>query len=57
MECASLAQVCYLNKVDFGAVRAISDSADGESHVDYTKFIETSALNAAEVVKLFVEAV
>ncbi len=57
MECASLAQVCYLNKVDFAAVRAISDSADGESHVDYGKFLETAARNAAEVVKLFVEAV
>ncbi len=57
MECAALGQVCYINNVDFGAVRAISDSADGESHVDYTKFLETAAHNAAEVVKFFIEAV
>ena len=57
MECGSLAQVCYTNKVDFGAVRAISDSADGESHVDYDKFVETAAMNAAEAVKIFVQSV
>ncbi len=56
MECASLGQVCYMNGVNFGAVRAISDSADGESHVDYGKFLETAARNAANVVKFVIEA-
>lgn len=51
MECAAISQVCYLNGVDFGAVRAISDSADGESHMDYAKFLETAAKNAATVVE------
>ena len=57
MECASIAQVCYMNSVDFGAVRAISDSADGESHVDYTKFLAAAAENAAEAVRYFMESV
>jgi len=55
MECASIAQVCYLNGVDFGAVRAISDSADGDSHVDYARFLETAAVNASEAMKHFLE--
>jgi len=57
MECASIAQVCYMNGVDFGAVRAISDSADGQSHVDYGRFLEAAAINASEAVKYFVQAV
>ena len=55
MECASIAQVCYINSMDFGAVRAISDSADDDSHVDYARFLETAAENASEAVKHFLE--
>jgi adenosylhomocysteine nucleosidase len=55
MECASIAQVCYINGMDFGAVRAISDSADDDSHVDYARFLETAAENASEAVKHFLE--
>jgi len=57
MECASIAQVCYMNAVGFGAVRAISDSADGNSHVDYGEFLEAAAVNASEAVKRFMEIV
>lgn len=57
MECASIAQVCYMNGVGFGAVRAISDSADGNSHADYGKFLEAAAVNASEAVMHFMDAV
>lgn len=55
MECASIAQVCYINGVDFGAVRAISDSADGDSHIEYTRFLQAAALNASAAVKHLLE--
>jgi len=55
MECAAIAQVCYLNGTDFGAVRAISDSADDESHVDFARFLEAAAENASEAVKFFLK--
>lgn len=54
MECAAIAQVCYMNKVEFGAVRAISDSADDDSHVDFPKFVASAAKKAAEVAEYFV---
>ena len=38
MEGASIAQVCYINGVPFGVVRAVSDCADGSSHMDYGEF-------------------
>ncbi len=56
MECAAISQVCCMNGVDFAAVRAISDSADGESHIDYGKFVVSAAQKAAEVVSNFVES-
>ncbi len=55
MECAAISQVCYMNDVAFAAVRAISDSADGESHIDYGKFVVSAAQKAAEVVGYFIE--
>lgn len=34
MEGAAIGQVCYVNRVPFCVLRAISDSADGSSHMD-----------------------
>jgi adenosylhomocysteine nucleosidase len=50
MEGAAIAQVCYLNKIPFGAIRAISDKADGSAEVDFEKFIARAAENSAKVV-------
>ncbi len=38
MECASIGQVCQINKVEFGALKVISDKADTKSVVDFQKF-------------------
>lgn len=54
METAAIGQVCYINGVDFCAVRAISDEANGKSSIDYPTFLETAACNAAKVVKEFI---
>ncbi|MBE6531691.1 MAG: 5'-methylthioadenosine/adenosylhomocysteine nucleosidase [Ruminococcaceae bacterium] len=52
MEGAAIAQVCYVNKVPFAVVRAISDSADGSAEMDYGEFSKLAAENSAKVIKL-----
>ncbi len=49
MEGAAVAQVCYVNKIPFCVIRAISDSADGEAHEDYPTFAARSAKVSAEI--------
>lgn len=51
MEGAAVAQVCYVNGVDFVVIRSISDSADGSAELDYGEFIKLAAANSANVVK------
>ncbi len=55
MEGASIAQVCYTNGVPFGVVRAVSDCADGSSHMDYGEFLPIAAANAAKLIEFFVK--
>ena len=38
MEGAAIAQVCYLNKLPFLIIRAISDKADNSATMDYGEF-------------------
>jgi adenosylhomocysteine nucleosidase len=54
MEGASISQVCYTNGVHFGVVRAVSDCADGSSHMDYGEFLPIAAANAAKLIEYFV---
>lgn len=51
MEGAAVAQVCYVNKVPFAALRAISDNADGTSCDDYPTFVEKAAHVSASIVE------
>ncbi len=53
MEGASIAQVCFSNGVPFGVVRAVSDCADGSSHMDYGEFLPIAAANAAKLIEYF----
>lgn len=55
MEGASIAQVCYVNGVDFAVIRAISDSADGSAEMDYGEFSKIAADKSAKVVKAVLE--
>ncbi|MBR1671196.1 MAG: 5'-methylthioadenosine/adenosylhomocysteine nucleosidase [Butyrivibrio sp.] len=50
MEGAAIAQACYLNKIPFIIIRAISDKADGSDIVDYPVFEEKAARDCAAVV-------
>ena len=43
MEGASIAHVAYKNNIPFMIIRAISDKADGSSHVDYPVFEKATA--------------
>lgn len=51
MEGASIAQVCYLDKIPFLVIRSITDKLDGSSKVDFEKFLESSSKNAANILK------
>lgn len=51
MEGAAIAQVAYVNKVPFCVIRAISDKADGSSHVDFTDFLKIAVGNSVSVIK------
>lgn len=50
MEGGSIAHVCYVNKVEVEVVRAISDKADGSSHMDYPQFCAVAAKNSAALI-------
>lgn len=51
MEGASIAQVCYLDKIPFLVIRAITDKLDGSSKIDFEKFLESSSKIVANILK------
>lgn len=53
MEGAAIGHVCYINKVPFCVLRAISDSADGSSHMDYPAFVKLAAAQSVELMLSF----
>ena len=53
MEGAAIGQVCYANKVPFCVLRAISDSADGSSHMDYPTFVKMAAEQSVALIRRF----
>lgn len=55
MEGGSVGHVCYVNKVPFAVIRAISDGAGDDSHMDYPTFARLAAEKSATAVKLFVK--
>lgn len=50
MEGAAIGQVCYVNKVPFAVIRAISDDADSGACEDYPAFAKMAAKNSAKAV-------
>ncbi len=57
MEGAAMAQVCYINDVPFGAIRAISDGADDGAHMDYPTFAAIAAERGIAITDKFIELV
>ena len=53
MEGAAIGQVCHVNKVPFCVLRAISDSADGSSHMDYPTFVQMAAEQSVNLLRRF----
>ena len=53
MEGAAIGQVCHANKVPFCVLRAISDSADGSSHMDYPTFVKMAAEQSVALIRRF----
>lgn len=49
MEGASVAHVCYLFKIPFVIIRAISDKADGSAEMDFNEFVILAAENSKNV--------
>ena len=55
MEGAAIGQVCYVNRVPYGILRAISDGGDEQAFADYPTFLAAAAGTATEVMLRFVE--
>ena len=51
MEGASIAQVCYLDKIPFLVIRSITDKQDGSSKIDFETFLESSSKKFADILK------
>ncbi len=51
MEGGSVAQICYINGVDFAVLRAISDEEGG----DYAVFAKKAAENSAMIIKEYIK--
>ncbi len=56
MEGAAIAHACYLNKIPFVILRAISDKADGSDIVDYPEFEKKAAHDCAELTESFIKS-
>ena len=55
MEGAAIGQVCYVGEVPFCILRAISDSADGSSHMDYPTFVQLAAEQSVNLLRRFLK--
>ena len=55
MEGGAVGQVCYVNGVPFCVLRAISDSADGSSHMDYPQFVALAAERSVALLRAFLK--
>ena len=56
MEGAAVGQACYVNGVPFCVLRAISDSADGSSHMDFPAFTRMAAEQSVRLLLAFLRA-
>ncbi len=54
MEGASIAQVCFLNKIPFVVIRSISDIPNGTNNIDFEKFVKYASKNCAQFVEKLV---
>lgn len=55
MEGCAIAQVCLINNTECAVIRAISDSMDGEHHIEFAQFVDMASRNSASVLMKFLE--
>ncbi len=55
MESGAIAHTCFAGGVKCAVIRAISDSTDGEHHVEFYKFLPVAAENSARVLMAYLE--
>jgi len=51
MEGAAIGHACFLNKVPFLILRAMSDKANGTAHENFEAFCQEAAVNSSNIVK------
>ncbi len=49
MEGGSIGHVCYINKVPFAVLRAISDGGNDDAFIDYPQFVHIAAGRAVDI--------
>lgn len=57
MEGGAIGHVCYVNKVPFGVLRAMSDGADDGAKMDFPEFAKMAAANSTAVIKEFLSII
>jgi len=57
MESGAIGQVCYVNKVDYGIVRSISDNGSDSAGQDFEGFSKKAAKVSALIVKKIIESI
>lgn len=57
MESGAVGQVCYVNDVDYGIIRSISDNGSEDAGQDFMQFAKKAAKISADVVKGFIEGI
>lgn len=55
MEGAAIAHTCWLNRIPFVIIRAISDSADEQANMSYEQFVLLAAKRSSELVEKMLE--
>lgn len=53
MECAAIAQVCYLDNVTFIVIRSISDTPNGENATTFDENLKLASKRCANILKEF----
>lgn len=54
MEGAAIAHTCFLNKIPFVVIRAISDKADQSAEVNFDDFVNLAAKNASTMIEAMI---
>jgi len=50
MESASVAYVCFVNKIPFAIIRTISDGANSKATTNFNEFFKQAAENSKKIV-------